>query len=43
MLAFVDAVVAFLVVEVDLVALLLGQVGTLEDFFERSGELVWNG
>ena len=39
-LAF-DAVAVLVVV--DLVALLLGQVGTLEDFFERSGELVWNG
>ena len=42
-MAFVDAVVAFLVVEVDLVGLLLGQVGTLEDFFGRNVELVWNG
>ena len=39
-LAFDD--VAVLVVA-DFVGFLLGQIGTLEDFFERCGELVWNG
>ena len=38
-LAFADAVVLV----ADFVGFLLGQIGTLEDFFERSGELVWNG
>ena len=37
-LAFADAVV-----HEDLAGFLLVQIGTLEDFFERSGELVWNG
>ena len=39
-LAF-DAVAVLVVA--DFVGFLLGQIGTLEDFFERCGELVWNG